>query len=45
MAEHTTEEYTIEDLIKELMEDEEWQMPMPLRQAFVEGLAFTLFTA
>ena len=45
MEEYTVETYTIEDLIQDLMEDEEWEVPMQLRKAFLPGLAFALFTA
>ena len=36
-------EYTIDDLIKELMEDTEWDIPEAQKAAIVPGLAWTIF--
>ena len=35
--------YTIDDLITELMEDKEWEIPEQMKASLVPALAWTLF--
>jgi|GEM_PF-1856872 len=36
-------EYTIDDLVQELMEDTEWDLPENMKNALVPNLAWTIF--
>lgn len=37
-------DYTIDDLKDELLQDENWDVPKELREAFLSNIAWTLYT-